>query len=217
MKKLVNHGGIIQYKWMISTKEELWDYIFEVRSKQLSQQIGDWITGIHPNQQFESFCEIFNIAPVMLGDYLLTKTYEGCIKYVDKTLVFNEAGGYCFWDDKTMKLLDWKYLLDCKDIVVLENASIVDRDVRDYLQDKDYLALTNLASFTLEEIFYYCSKAKTIVFQTQAIDKEQINSLLNLASQLEPKEIIVINSDRFPVNDIRLSKHNIKQVYTDEF
>ncbi len=214
MKKLVNHGGIIQYKWVISNLKELHEYLFEVAKSRISKRSSNWIRNPESDKQMKQLYHIKEVSVIQLAGVMLNDLWKSTEKYVlqGKILVFNEAGGYCFWDDETMKILDWKYLLDCKDIVVLENNSIVDEDVRNYLQNKDYLALTNLTSFTLEEIFYYCSKAKTIVFQTQAVDKQQINSLLNLALELEPKEIIIINSDRFPVNDTRLSMHNVIQI-----
>ena len=173
MKKLVNHGGIIQYKWVISNLKELHEYLFEVAKSRISKRSSNWIRNPESDKQMKQLYHIKEVSVIQLAGVMLNDLWKSTEKYVlqGKILVFNEAGGYCFWDDETMKILDWKYLLDCKDIVVLENNSIVDEDVRNYLQNKDYLAL-----------------------------------------ELEPKEIIIINSDRFPVNDTRLSMHNVIQI-----
>lgn len=213
MKKLVNHGGIIQYKWVISNKEELHKYLIEIAKHRITNRITNWLHNRDSDKQIEQIYHLKQVGAIELVGIMLRDLQNSTEKFIlqGKTLVFNENGGYCFLDEN-IKILDWKFLLECKDVVVLENASIIEEDVKDYCEDNnlDFLELTNLNSFTLEEIFYYCSNAKTIIFQTQAVDLNQLDNLLKLVEKLQPKEVIIINSESFPTHRKELSKHNLK-------
>jgi len=213
MKHLVNHNGTVQYKWVVATQEELFEYIEQVASKRIGKRVANWTINPSSDIQMQQLYEVFQVGAIELVQKLTIELYTGASKALkyEKALVFNEAGGYCFWDDEEMKLLDWEFLLEPKDVIVLENGNDIEKDVVAYLKQndvKDFLFL-NLEGKTKGEIFYYCSKASTIVFQTQVVDVTQIEMLLKLAENLESKTIIVINSPRFPAHRKEITKHNI--------
>lgn len=213
MKYLVNHNGTVQYKWIVATQEELFEYIEQIASKRIAKRIGNWLEHPKSDPQMEQLYHIKRVGALQLGAILTADLWESAQKQVrqGETLVFNEAGGYCTWDDETMKLLDWEFLLEPKDVIVLENGKNLEPDVSSWLkkaQIQEYLFL-NLEGRTKEEILYYCSKASIIAFQTQAVDAAQIEILLKFATLLEPKSIIVVNSPRFPAHREELTKHNV--------
>jgi len=213
MKKLVNHNGTVQYKWVVATQEELFEYIEQVASKRIGKRVANWTINPSSDIQMQQLYEVFQVGAIELVQKLTIELYTGASKALkyEKALVFNEAGGYCFWDDEEMKLLDWEFLLEPKDVIVLENGNDIEKDVVAYLKQndvKDFLFL-NLEGKTNEEIFYYCSKASTIVFKTQGIFKKQIESLLILAEKLEPKTIVIVNSPYRISESKGLKKHNV--------
>lgn len=216
MKKLVNHGGVVQYKYVITNRKDLLEYCSTILSQRHANQIMNDEDG-----RMKQLAHIHDMSPILFGGFLTNKIYDDCLEHIKngEIIVFNEGGGYCFWSDDDMKLLDWKYLHEISDTVVLENAEIVERDVRQYLEKigvQDYLSLTNLNKYGDDEILYYCNKAKTIVFMTQFIQVDKIMNLVKLASQLEQKKIVIINSPNFPNHLKYLSKHIIKTIDTDE-
>lgn len=213
MKQLVNHNGTVQYKWIVDTQEELFEYIEQIVSKIIGKRVANWTVNPESDIQMQQLYEVFQVGAIELVQKLTIQLYTGASKALEyeKALVFNEAGGYCTWDDETMKLLDWEFLLEPKDVIVLENGKNLEPDVSSWLkkaQIQEYLFL-NLEGRTKEEILYYCSKASIIAFQTQAVDAAQIEILLKFATLLEPKSIIVVNSPRFPAHREELTKHNV--------
>ena len=107
MKKLVNHGGVIQYKWIVKTKEELHEYLFTVAKSIISQRIINFIKNPESDKQIEQIYHIKKVPPIQLAGVILAELWNSCEKYVLKgeTLVFNSATGYCSWNDD-MKILD---------------------------------------------------------------------------------------------------------------
>lgn len=116
-----------------------------------------------------------------------------------------------------MKILEWEYLHDLKETVVLENGNELDEDVKKYLDREDYLLLNNLSKYSLDEIFYYCNASNKIVFKTLATDLNQIESLLKFSHMLIPTEIVIINSPNFPSNDERLSHHTLTIINDERY
>ena len=213
MKHLVNHNGTVQYKWIVDTQEELFEYIEQIVSKIIGKRVANWTVNPESDIQMQQLYEVFQVGAIELVQKLTIQLYTGASKALEyeKALVFNEAGGYCIWDDEEMKLLDWKFLLEPKDVIVLENGKNLEPDVSSWLkkaQIQEYLFL-NLEGRTKEEILYYCSKASTIVFKTQGIFKKQIESLLILAEKLEPKTIVIVNSPYRISESKGLKKHNV--------
>jgi len=209
IKKVVNHAGIIQYKWIVRNYNELSEYIELVASNKITNRIINWIHNPDSDRQIEQIYHIKKLPVIQLAGVMIAELFNSTEKliYQGNILVFNEANGYCCWDDKCMQILDWQNIQPKKEIVVIENASIIDSDVKGYLKKnniQDYLSLTELYSFSKEEIFYYLSSCKKIIFKTQYVDKAQIDGLIKLASQIEPKEIVIINSPNFPATGISI-------------
>lgn len=210
-KTLVDHNGIIQYKWIISTSKELDDYIFDIGKSLITSRVMNWLKNPNSDKQIDQLYHLKKVGAISLAGIMINdiwKSAEECI-LDNNVLVFNEAGGYCFWDDKTMKQLKWDYIHESKDVVILENDIILDPEVKEYLIQNninDYLSLTNLSKYGKDEIFHYTSKANTIVFKTQYIEQEKIDNLIMLSNVLLSKTIIVINSPRFPLE--KISKHH---------
>jgi hypothetical protein len=210
MKTLVNHDGIVQYKYIVRTHEELSDYILFVRSKQLAERIGDFIENPESDKQLEQLIQILKVAPINIGNVLSMELYKSCSKYIDKeVLVFNQAGGYTFFDESRMKILDWKYLHELNDTIILENSNEIDSKVLTYLKDNkisDYLKLNNLNDYLDHEVLYYCKNAKTIIFRTMGIN---IEKYYQIAEMLSPKKIISINSLNFDSKHPSLKNHEV--------
>lgn len=211
MKTLVNHGGVVQYKWIEKDENELRTYIETVALPITNQRVISMIRNQGSDPQFETLYQMFGVSGMLLGGKICQELYDSASKYIKKgkTIVFNEACGWTTWDDSCMKILEWDYLHDLKETVVLENGNELDEDVKQYLDKDDYLLLNNLVKYSLDEIFYYCNASNKIVFKTLATDLEQIESLLRFSHMLSSTEIVIINSPNFPSNDERLSHHTI--------
>lgn len=216
LRNLVNHNGTVQYKWFLYNQDDVLDYIEQIGSKNISKRVSNWILNPDSDIQLTQLHTAFKCDVLNLLNRLLYELANSMSKHVkeDAPLVVNETGGYSPYDENYMKILDWEFLYDLKDTVVLENSKSISADLKEYLTKNypDYLLLSEVYKLSKEELMYYCSKANTIVFQTTAVDREQINNYLTLALSLEPKTIVVFDSPYFPSNDVRLKKHNIIKV-----
>jgi len=157
-RTLVNHSGVIQWKFIISNDEELMQY-----AKHKSIVIGEEFRQLihkdsnEPDTNTQKVLKLtsqaHNISLISSCDVLLYKTIMSMQKCITKgeTLVVNQAGGYCPWDSHQMMVVpeteDNIRIADGKEpinqiivnlnhgpILVLENQSEITRKVDDYIQ-----------------------------------------------------------------------------------
>ena len=98
MKQLVNHNGTVQYKWIVATQEELFEYIEQIASKRIAKRIGNWLKHPESDPQMEQLYHIKRVGALQLGAILTADLWESAEKQVrqGKTLVFNEAGAISY-------------------------------------------------------------------------------------------------------------------------
>ena len=196
---LVNHAGTIQRKHIIKTVPQLIEYISEIHSQIVLSDFQEYLQG-KENTVFEKRMAVLNCKPLEVVQESSIKLYETASKHIDKgfTLVFNEAGGFCFWSDDNMKIVSENESFLIKKTIVLENSASIEKEVLDYLtvnQITDYQLISNSKTYSAQEIFEIVSKSETIIFKTTATDLEQIENFKKLFKNLQTKkEIIVINS-----------------------
>ena len=215
---LVNHAGTIQRKHIIKTVPQLIEYISEIHSRIVLSDFQEYLQG-KENTVFEKRMAALNSKPLGVMHDSGIKLYQTASKYIDKgfTLVFNESGGFCFWSDESMKIVSENEDFLIKKTIVLENSASIEKEVLDYLTANkitDYQLISNLKTYSSQEIFEIISKAETIVFKTTATDLEQIENFKKLFKNLQTKkEIIVINSPNLSdlLSDLE-TMHEIKYI-----
>jgi hypothetical protein len=215
MKTLVNHNGVIQYKHIIKNLDELQDYFEKVYKSINLSRFQKFLQHPDDTNIIKQMSDVLGVPPLEAISHMNNELFKTCYKNLNegKVLVFNEAGGYCFLDDR-VKILDWKFLHECKDIVVLERSEYVDSDVIKYIKENnigDCLVLNNLSNYTNEELLYYCGNAKTIIFKTSGLN---VNDYIKLAENIESKNIFIINSPE--VRGIP-KFHNVEYIYSEDY
>lgn len=202
-RTLVNHDGIVQWKFIISTDEELVQYAKHqstVLSEELRQIISSKSNDSETNTQkaLRLTSEIHRVPLIVSGDVILHKVIMAMHTFILKgqTIVVNEAGGYCPWDDSCMSLVDESEALessaDMKNqivsdltagpILVLENQGDIPEEVRKYIDytfdtlNFSYIRNIQFNKDRLVPLLTDALKAKhdTIVVLSTLMDKSQI-------------------------------------------
>lgn len=214
-KTLVDHGGIIQWKFIISNDDELMQYA-KHKSTEISVEFVDLITKKDKNKSdtngqkvLKMVSKVHQVPIVTSCDVLLKNVILSMHKYLLKgeTVVVNEAGGYCPWDDSRMSLAEETeeniaiangdpliirnhIIADLENgpILVLENQAEIPERVEDYLFDTcgitrfSYIKNIQFEKDRLPE-FIMQALAKqhhTFVTQTTLMDSSQVEMIASL-------------------------------------
>ena len=156
MKTLVNHSGIIQYKYIISSHEQLLKYA-ELFNLQISNSVSHILSDVYKEKDLSQM-KYGNNHTKALASFLMagrqkkkglmhasSDLFMNKIMAMEKlicegkTLVVNQGGGYCDWDNDCMQLVDetqYKHLsensamlepkikINNSPVLVLENQSL---------------------------------------------------------------------------------------------
>lgn len=215
---LVNHLGLIQDKFIIRNVEDLEEYS-EINAKQHCTAAMD--ISEKPNRMrdlIELVAEKDKDSMFMSGIKIASQKIMKFLDYINegKVIVVNMAGGFCFWDDKVMSLVDEserknddsEYLpkvnIGKNKVLVLENQESVPESVirfitRD-LNQKEYSSIirlntdynNNIGSWIKEALKNGCD---TIVTETQLMDRKQIKNIAALFEHLPPMTFYVFGNN----------------------
>ncbi len=204
---LVNHGGIIQDKFLIKTKDDVLEYQ-KISARQNGEHMLDF-SG-KPNRIKEAMISLAEIN----GDSMLITAVKmtdaktmAIMKQVsdDKVVVVNMAGGWTTWDDRVMsivdesnrKLNDSEYLpkvdIGNNKVLVLENQEEIPQSVlnfiRTVLKQDLFSSVSRLNTDYNSEIGKWVGEAikngcDTIVAETQLINKTQLQAFSKLFTTL---------------------------------
>jgi len=116
-KKLVNHGGVIQWKYIIENSEQLLEYA-KINDAQFASQFEDIIFKSQDeleevakkNTHHGNILAIAQSGGTSVLEATVTSAQRkimGMLKNLQRgyTLVVNRAGGYTYWDDKEMSFV----------------------------------------------------------------------------------------------------------------
>lgn len=225
-KTLINHSGIIQWKFLISNNDELLQYA-KHKSIAIGEEFRQFIykDSDKPDTNTQKVLKLTSqanrISLVSSCDVLLYKVMMSMQKCISKgeTLVVNQAGGYCPWDDSQMTLVKETEenirIADGKEplnqitanlndgpILVLENQSEIPDMVEEYI----HLTLGVLKFSYIKNIQFDKEKMPelikealskqhhTFVVQTTLIDTTQIKDIVKLMENIPYKVNFLINS-----------------------
>lgn len=225
-RTLVNHGGVIQWKFIISSEEELVKYA-KHKSIVISQEFVQLITkkSDEPDTKIQEVLKftssIHNVPMVSSCEVLLKKIIMSMHESIKNgvTLVVNEAGGYCYWDDSCMTLIEETeeniaiangdepvnqihVNLDNGPILVLENQKEIPETVEDYiiltLGLKKFSYIKNI-QFDKESVSYFIKEAlakkhHTFVVQTTLMDMEQVEMIVSILESIPYKISFLIRT-----------------------
>lgn len=228
-RTLVNHGGIIQWKFLISNDEELMQYA-KHKSIAISEEFRHLINKNYKGSDKEDTntqkvlkltSKIHQVPLVASCDVLLKNVIISMYSMIleGETLVVNQAGGYCPWDDSCMTLVKEtenniaiangdepkdQILADLEHgpILVLENQSEIPEKVEDYI----HLTL-GLPSFSYIKNIQF-DKAKfidlikealvkkhhTFITQTTMMDTNQVEMIAGLLEKIPNDISFLINT-----------------------
>lgn len=221
-KTLVNHGGIVQWKFIISNDKELMEYA-KHKSIVLSEELRGIISSkpdaseTNTQQILRLTSEIHRVPLITAGNVLLHKVIMSMHALIlkGKTLVVNQAGGYCPWDDNFMALADENAAESLKEnknaitsnltagpILVLENQGDIPEPVKKYinltLNSSTFSFIKNIqfGKDKLSELLIKAleSRHDTIVVQTTMMDENQIILIVDLLEKIPVKINFHINT-----------------------
>lgn len=215
---LVNHGGVIQEKFIIRTIEDLYEY-----EKINASHYGSAVVDLEdkPNRLrdlLELNAENSGNSVFMSALSISMKQMQRMLEYIQnkKTIVVNMAGGYTFWEDSIMSLVDEserknddsEYLpkvnIGKNKVLVLENQESVPESVIRFitkdLQQKEYSSVTRLNTDYNDNIGIWIKEAlnngcDTIVTETQLMDRKQIKNIAALFEHLPPMTFYVFGNN----------------------
>lgn len=228
-RTLVNHGGVIQWKFIIRNDEELMEYAKHksaVISEEFRQLIHkDYKQSDKPDTNTQKAIKLTSVidrVPLVAScDVLLKKvimSMHNCLLKGD-TLVINDAGGYCPWDDHQMIVVPEtessiqiangekpknriQVNLNDGPILVLENQSEIPEKVEDYIHltlgspKYSYIKNIQFDKDKLPELIKQAIQQKhdTIVIQTTLMDVKQVDSVVCLLENIPVRMKICINT-----------------------
>lgn len=228
-RTIVNHGGNIQWKFIISNDEELLQY-----AQHKSTMIGEEFLHMIQRKQKNSnekdsptqtilkiTSEKRNVPLVVACDVLLQRTIMTMQEMLLEgyTLVVNQAGGYCPFDDKCMTILEsteenieiangpeQKHQIDVDlekgPFIVLENQSWIPKAVKDYLyvtlQVPEFSYIKNI-QYGREEMSGLIKEAlesghHTFVAQSALVRLDQIKAIADIMDAIPYKVSFLINA-----------------------
>lgn len=228
-KTLINHGGIIQWKFLISNDDELMKYA-KYKSIEIGEEFRTLINKNYkqsdkPDTQTQKALKltstIHRVPLVSSCDVLLKELILSMHKMVLKgqTLVVNEAGGYCPWDEKEMERIEEteenvaiangtqprnKIQTNLNDgpILVLENQSEIPERVEDYIHltlgipKFSYIKNIQFEKQKLPLLIKEALEKKhhTIVVQSALMDDSQVIMVAELLEKIPGSITFLINS-----------------------
>lgn len=206
---LVNHGGVIQEKFIIRTIEDLYEY-----EKINASRYGSAVVDLEdkPNRLrdlLELNAENSGNSVFMSALSISMKQMQRMLEHIQnkKTIVVNMAGGYTFWDNSIMSLVDEserknegsdylpKVNIGKNKVLVLENQESVPESVIRFinkdLQQKEYSSITRLNTDYNDNIGVWIKEAlnkgcNTIVAESQLMDIKQVKSIALWFEHLPP-------------------------------
>lgn len=215
---LVNHGGLIQNKFIIRTIEDLYEY-----EKINASRYGSAVVDLEdkPNRLrdlLELNAENSKNSVFMSALSISMKQMQRMLEHIQngKVIVVNMAGGYTFWDDSIMSLVDEserknddsEYLpkvnIEKNKVLVLENQESVPESVIRFitkdLKQKEYSSIVRLNTDYNNNIGTWIKEAlkngcDTIVTETQLMDRKQIKNIAALFENLPPMTLYVFGNN----------------------
>ncbi len=240
---LVNHSGIIQDKFIIRNSEDLEKYesvnakkhgeaAFDFSDK--PNRVRDLVEMISENEKQSMF-----VAAIMVAQEKIMKILQHIQN--GNVVVVNMAGGYTFWDDRCMSLVDESERLDNDseylpkfnigghEVLILENQEHIPTSVIDFvtneLFENEYSSIIRLNADYNKKIGTWITEAiksgcRTIVTETQLMDRNQILDIANLFLALPPMNFYVLGNENLKgilidtigeeKTNLLYNKHNIK-------
>lgn len=215
---LLNHGGVIQDKFIIRTIEDLYEYekinasrfgsaVIDFSEKE--NRLRDLLEAYAENNKSSVFMSAVSVANKKIFK-MLENIQNG------KVIVVNMAGGYTFWDDRIMSIVDEserknddseyfpKVNIGKNKVLVLENQESVPESVIRFitkdLQQKEYSSIirlntdynNNIGTWIKEALEMGCD---TIVTETQLMDRKQIKNVASLFEHLPPMTFYVFGNN----------------------
>lgn len=104
MKALVDHGGIVQFKYILRNYDDVMAY-HEINSHQHGRAMLDFSD--KPNRVRDVMTELSNMrcdSMLITATRMANDKTTAMMKHIKngKTIVVNMVGGWCFWDDSEM-------------------------------------------------------------------------------------------------------------------
>lgn len=234
---LVNHSGIIQEKFLIKTHEDVIEYQ-KISARQNGEHMFD---SDKPNTIRDAIISLSQIS----GDSMLItaiKMNDTKIMNIDKevskgnTAVVNMAGGWMVWDDSAMSLVDENNRITISsehrplvsigehNVLVIENQESISKNITDFIKNKlkedNYSYVRRLNTDYNHEIGGWIKEAlqkgcKTIVLETQLVDKSQVERMVKIFSSLPPMtfHIFTYRNDLKADLERHISVQAIEEVY----
>jgi hypothetical protein len=214
---LVNHSGVIQEKFIIRTIDDLYEYEKVNAYRYGSAVIENLDKPNRLRDLLELNAENSGNSVFMSALSISMKQMQRMLEHIqnEKTIVVNMAGGYTFWDDSIMSLVDEserknddsEYLpkvnIGKNKVLILENQESVPKSVIQFvtsdLQQKEYSSIirlntdynNNIGSWIKEALKMGCD---TIVTETQLMDRKQIKNIASLFEHLPPMTFYVFGN-----------------------
>lgn len=228
-KTIVNHDGIIQWKFIISTDEELIKYAKHksiVLDEEFRQLIQNKVEGSVESETkiqkaLQLTSNVHNIPLISSGTFILHKIINSMHNFIlkGKTVVVNEVGGFCSWDDSCMVILEEtaenimlvngeepaneiNWSLENGPFLVLENQTEIPTDVEHYIYStigiKTFSYIKNI-QFDKEKLPSLIKEAieknhNTIIFQSTLMDQKQVGLMVSLMENIPQKLTFLINT-----------------------
>ncbi len=114
MKALVDHGGIVQFKYILRNMDDVMSY-HDIASNQHGRHMLD--NSDKPNRIRDVMSELSKIhgdSMFITAAKMVNSKITAMMKQIKqgKVIVINMAGGWCFWDDTDMKEITMDDFMD---------------------------------------------------------------------------------------------------------
>ena len=173
---LVNHGGIIQPKFIVSNNEELLQYADFLQTSNVNSLITpdkkdskliDYLKIISENKKFSMLdsCIFATNDKILRMHHLLLQGHK---------IVVNMSGGYCYWNDDEMSLVNEKEIK--KSLNGYENC------IEYNIFQSKYLVLENASQIPNRVLKHVSSKGGYSYIKSILLDhNNELNDLIKLA------------------------------------
>lgn len=212
---IVNHGGIIQRKFIIRNTDDLMAYekvnaeqhgeslvaMCHAKAKENEYQEKEYADKRH--QLIDITAQKNKISHFAATYSLAQQKIMSMLKLIQRehVLVVNMAGGYTYWNDQEMCLVDESEYDQSKDedaprvnvfktsVLILENDREVPKEIISFVQNeleqRHYSSITHLSKDYDQKVGQWLAKAlqsgcNTIVAQTQLVNQRQIEQMAGL-------------------------------------
>lgn len=236
---IVNHRGIIQNKFIIRNIDDLMEYE-KVNANEHGQSL---IEMCHANATENKYGEVeyknnrhqlihimaqknktsHFVASYSLAQKKIMKMLD--LIHANHVLVVNMAGGYTFWDDKVMSIVEDEVINQDDDkyfpivniiespILLIENDMRIPDSIHAFIKNnfnqQTYSSISNLSRDYDKKIGYWLSQAikkgcNTIIFETQLMNHVQIEQMCILFEELPPLTFYIFTTSNLKelLNDI---------------